>query len=98
MKSKILILALVGAFTFIALPSYSYEVSGQRAWRDRDRSSSWYGGQRRWSNRGKKKRYWGYKNYGQYRRSQVGNRRYRWERRYYWDDGRRYSRLIRIFY
>ena len=98
MKTKILILTLMAAFTFTALPSNSYEASAQRSWRGRDRgyNSDWGG--RQWRNRGKKKRYWGYKNYGQYRRTQVGNRRYRWERRYYYRDGNRYSRLIRIFF
>jgi hypothetical protein len=39
-----------------------------------------------------------YRNYGQYRRTQVGNRRYRMVRRSYWDDGRRYYRWVRIYY
>ena len=36
----------------------------------------------------------GYRNYGQYRR----NRRYRLVRRYYWDDGYRRTRLVRVYY
>ena len=98
MKTRILILALIAAFTFVALPSSGYEASAQRSWRGNDRGyiSSWSG--RQWRNKGKKKRHWGYKNYGQYRRTQVGNRRYRLERRYYWRDGYRYSRLIRIYF
>ena len=41
---------------------------------------------------------YGYRNYGQYRRTQVGNRRYRTVTRYYWDDGRRRTRLVRLYY
>jgi hypothetical protein len=58
---------------------------GGRNWDDgrgRRRSGSWYG----------------YRNYGQYRRTQVGNRRYRTERRSVWRDGRRVSIWRRIFY
>jgi hypothetical protein len=41
---------------------------------------------------------YGYRNYGQYRRTQVGNRRFRWSRRYYYRNGRRLTRLVRIYY
>ena len=100
MKKKLLTLALMAAFSLIALPIGGSEAVGQRrlGW-DRDSYSSYrYGRDRRWNNRGKKKSYYGYKNYGQYRRTQVGNRRYRYERRYFWRDGSRFSRLIRVFY
>jgi len=52
------------------------------------------------TNRGRRRngRWYGYKNYGQWRRTQVGNRRYRWQNRYYWRNGRRYTRRIRIVY
>lgn len=55
---------------------------------------------RLWDNRGKRRngRWYGYRNYGQYRRTQVGNRRYRTVRRPYYRNGRRYYRLTRIFY
>ncbi|MDM7921460.1 MAG: hypothetical protein QUS14_04095 [Pyrinomonadaceae bacterium] len=54
---------------------------------------------RRWKKRKYRRgSYYGYKNYGQYRRSRVGNRRYRLERRYYWRDGIRLTRYIRIYY
>ena len=107
MKKKLVTLALMAAFTFIALPVGGSEAAAQRRWnrdrgystyygRDRARYSD-YGRDRRWRN-GRKKSYWGYKNYGQYRRTQVGNRRYRYERRYYWRDGNRFSRLVRIFF
>ena len=49
------------------------------------RSGYWSG--RRW-----------YKNYGQYRRTQVGWRRYRVTPRYYWRDGRRYQTYRRVYY
>jgi len=42
--------------------------------------------------------WYGYRNYGQYRRTQVGNRRYRMERRVYWRNGRRYNTRTRINY
>ena len=38
-----------------------------------------------------------YRNYGQYRRSVVGNRRYRMVPRYYWDDGIRRVRYVRVY-
>ena len=44
------------------------------------------------------KSYRGYKNYGQYRSSRVGNRRYRWVRRPYYRSGVRYFRTIRVYY
>ncbi|MEO5858532.1 MAG: hypothetical protein ABIR33_06240 [Pyrinomonadaceae bacterium] len=98
MKRKLLILALMAVFAFVALPTFSSEVSAQRSTRGRDRDYNSYRGDRRWSKRGKKKSHWGYKNYGQYRRTQVGNRRYRMERRYYYRDGNRFSRLVRVFF
>jgi hypothetical protein len=39
-----------------------------------------------------------YRNYGQYRRSVVGNRRFRTVRRYYWRKGRRVIRYQRVYY
>ena len=55
---------------------------------------------RYWENRGRRRNgsWYGYRNYGQYRRTQVGNRRYRMVRRSYWRDGRRISIWRRIFY
>ncbi len=55
---------------------------------------------RYWENRGRRRngRWYGYRNYGQYRRTQVGNRRYRTVRRPYYRNGRTYYRLTRIFY
>jgi hypothetical protein len=48
--------------------------------------------------RGRNRIYYGYKNYGQYRRTQVGNRRWRWQNRYYWRNGVRLTRRVRIYY
>jgi hypothetical protein len=55
---------------------------------------------RYWEPRGRRRNgnWYGYRNYGQYRRTQVGNRRYRMVRRSYWRDGRRYYIWRRIFY
>ena len=39
-----------------------------------------------------------YRNYGQFRRTQVGWRRYRLAPRYYWRDGRRYTTYRRVYY
>jgi hypothetical protein len=50
--------------------------------RGRRRSGSWYG----------------YRNYGQYRRTQVGNRRYRTTRQTIWRNGRRITVTRRIIY
>lgn len=69
-----------------------------RLWEDDDRRSR---RDRNWDDRRGKRRngsWYGYRNYGQYRRTQVGNRRYRTERRSVWRDGRRVSILRRIFY
>ena len=38
-----------------------------------------------------------YRNYGQYRRSVVGNRRFRTVPRYYWSDGVRRVRYVRVY-
>ena len=102
MKRKVLILTLLLATAFIALPAESvaygdrskdrnavYEYSGQD-WQSRRRRGR--GRHRGWKNT------YGSRNYGQYRRTQVGNRRYRLVRRSYWDDGRRLTRWVRLYY
>jgi len=55
---------------------------------------------RYWDDRGRRRNgtWYGYRNYGQYRRTQVGNRRYRWARRPYRTDRGIVYRLTRIFY
>ena len=106
MKKKIVIFAMLMAMTLFWMPAGGNTVSAQKG-QDKARKSGNYGinvyqGQRRnrqrdW-NRGKKKSANGYKNYGQYRRTQVGNRRYRLVRRSYWRDGNRLTRLVRVYY
>src|SRR6478752_5548348 len=84
MRSKILILAMLFATAVIALPT---DANAQRQYRSYNRSYQmsqyWqnnHSGQRRY--RRHHQSYYGYKNYGQYRRTQVGNRRFR---RSYWN-------------
>jgi hypothetical protein len=89
--------------TFLVLPLDSYGATdssnGSGAVSQYSQKRLWQGRQGR--GRGKHKGWkntYGYRNYGQYRRTQVGNRRYRMVRRYYWNDGVRLSRLVRIYY
>lgn len=97
MKTKLMIFVLLLSFAFIALPTDT-NVSAQRGHGKNWNRGYWDGnkhGRRRYQ--GRNRTYYGYKNYGQYRRTQVGNRRYRLVRRYYWDDGRRFTRWVRIY-
>ena len=105
MKKYLLIMAILAAVMFFWLPGDSYTVSAQGRSQGRGHSNrgldpiQWLGGNKhhpKWA-RGPKDTH-GYRNYGQYRRTQVGNRRYRLVRRYYWRDGSRLSRMVRIFY
>ena len=101
MKRKLLILTMLLAMTFVVVPMDSNAFGQPGKNKSHGRSGDWQRGS--WDYRGrrgkgKKKSYYGYKNYGQYRRTQVGNRRYRLVRRYYWRDGSRLSRLVRVFY
>jgi hypothetical protein len=41
--------------------------------------------------------YRGYRNYGQWRRNQVRNRRARYVTQTYWRNGRRYIRTVRVY-
>lgn len=111
MLKKITSLVLLAATWVIFLPSqsaaynstiknnsiagFSVEnaVPQKRRGRGNRNDGLWQGNQRR-----RNGKYYGYKNYGQYRRTQVGNRRYRMVRRAYWRDGRRSYRWTRIFY
>src|SRR6187402_2944939 len=100
MRRKILILAMLFATAVIALPT---DASAQRRQRSYDRSYEtsqyWQGNhsrQRRWRNRHRS--YYGYRNYGQYRRTQVGNRRFRnrdWNNNNQYDSNTRYRRTWR---
>jgi hypothetical protein len=100
---KILTLAMLLATALIAFPYDSYaarssretapsytESSGMQDWR-------WQRRQRRRQNR-RWSRSMGYRNYGQYRRTRVGNRRFRMVRRTFWNDGYRQTRYVRIYY
>lgn len=51
---------------------------------------------RRWRENGRW--YYGYRNYGQFRRTQVGRYRYRMFPEYYWDGGVRRVRHVRYYY
>ena len=111
MKRKIVVFVMLVATTFFWLPAESDTVfaqNGQNKSNGNQKRSN--GDQKRgnigiWQpgkhggnwNRGRKNTH-GYKNYGQYRRTQVGNRRYRLTRRYYWQDGIRLSRFVRVYY
>lgn len=106
MKKSLLVFAMLVAMTFALLPAGGNNVLAQNKQNNgqRNGNNGSNGGQgqrqnqsRDWNN-GKKKANYGYKNYGQYRRTQVGNRRYRLVKRSYWDNGSRLTRLVRIFY
>src|SRR5262245_13120262 len=99
MKSKLTILLMMLVMTTFWIPATAVDVSAQKG---NKHGRLWEGDQgRRWERR-RWNRHWrdthGYRNYGQYRRTQVGNRRFRMERRYSWRDGRRVSIWRRIFY
>jgi len=103
MKKKLSIFAMLLAITFFWLPGDSNSVAAQngqgkghgnhgidnnsRVWQPGKHKGTW-----------RKKNSYGYKNYGQYRRTQVGNRRYHLVRRYYMNDGIRRSRWVRVYY
>ena len=89
------------AMTFFALPSEAAAQPGKHKSYGKSEGSQvgqWDNkrGRRRWQ--GRNRNTYGYRNYGQYRRTQVGNRRYRTVKRYYWNDGVRLSRLVRLYY
>lgn len=103
MKRRLLIFTILFATTFLVVPFESYgstdrsgtsttvtEYTAQNGLWQRQRRGR--GKHRGWKNTR------GYRNYGQYRRTQVGNRRYRTVRRYYWNDGVRLSRMVRVYY
>jgi hypothetical protein len=87
MKRNLVIIALLLATTFFWIPAGS----------DLDAQDRENNGQRRDGDRGRKNTH-GYRNYGQYRRTRGGHRRYRLRRRYYYRRGIRLSRFIRIYY
>ena len=95
MKKKLLIFGMLLATTFFWLPADN-SVSAQEKGKGHSRghhTTVWQPGK----HKGWKDTH-GYKNYGQYRRTQVGNRRFRMVKRYYTNDGIRLSRLVRVYY
>lgn len=102
MKKKIVIIAMLLATTFFWLPgentvtAQNGQGKGHKNHGSGNNDRVWQPGKHKGNWR--KKNSYGYKNYGQYRRTQVGNRRYRTVRRYYWNDGVRLSRWTRIYY
>jgi hypothetical protein len=105
MTRKLLMLTLLLATALVAMPADSYGGSRERTI-ENTYAEPGSPQKRGWDNKGRKRRrnrtrrhsYYRYKNYGQYRRTQVGNRRYRLVRRSYWRDGVRRIRLVRIYY
>lgn len=102
MKQKLMIFVLlIAAMIFMATAAFGQGKSrGYNRDRGRNNISLWEGGQDngRHRYRGRNRITYGYRNYGQYRRTQVGNRRYRMVKRSYWRDGIRLSRLVRVYY
>jgi hypothetical protein len=91
---KFTVLFLFALITFgMWLPS---ESTVEAQWRKGGKSS----GKIFRTNRGRRHNgsWYGYKNYGQYRRTQVGNRRFRMRRQYYYRNGIRLSRFVRVYY
>lgn len=75
-------------------------VQRERRYRDydRDRDRDRYRAYRRMRRRQQQMSYYGYRNYGQYRRTMVGNRRWRWVNQTYYRNGYAYTRRVRVFY
>lgn len=108
MKKKIFVIAMLMVTALFWMPADN-TVSAQnrqerRQDRGRDRRNDDYGqrrdGDRDRNKHGKwrKKNSYGYRNYGQYRRTQVGNRRYRLVRRNYRQNGMSLTRWVRLYY
>ena len=102
MKKKLIILTMLLATVFFWIPAENSVTAQDRHGRrsvnhgSNDRHSVWQQGKHKGNWR--KKNSYGYKNYGQYRRTQVGNRRYRMVRRYSLIDGVRRLRWTRLYY
>ena len=103
MKNKLIIVSMLFAMTIFWLPAsnvvsaqsrQSVERRNGRGVQPNRQGRVWQGNRKRKSPKWKH----GYKNYGQYRRTQVGNRRYRSVRRSYWTNGTRVYRWVRIYY
>lgn len=97
MRRNLIIFAMLIAMTFVGLAANNAvsaqnkhgrgHKNGDMVWQPGKHHGKWH-----------KKNAHGYRNYGQYRRTQVGHRRYRMVKRYYWSDGTRLSRLTRVYY
>ena len=101
MKRKLLILSMLVGMTFFWLPVDSTVSAQNRQTKERRNGNPGGNRQQIWqgdSHHNGPKWNHGYKNYGQYRRTQVGNRRYRSVRRAYWTNGSRFYRWVRIYY
>lgn len=90
MKKILIVLALIIATTVFWIPSEGGSVSAQNR---QERSE----GRHHRKDHGRKYTH-GYRNYGQYRRTQVGHRRFRLHRQYYRRNGIRLSRWVRIYF
>lgn len=103
MNKKLAILALLIASVAIGMPisTSASTVTETAVTSGGAQISVQFGQPRRRSRRGG---YWRdgrwYRNYGQYRRTQVGwrGRSYRMVPRYYWRDGRRFTTYRRVYY
>ena len=100
MKKNILVIGMLMALTLFTLPAVSTvsaqngQVKAQKMGKGRNGSINYPGQNGTW----RKKNANGYKNYGQYRKTQVGNRRSRLVKRTYMSNGERLTRLVRVFY
>jgi len=101
MKNVLKYFILTAAAFLIFLPAAS-NAQGRGhgnggGWHNPHNRSDWqWRGRRRYQ--GRNRYTYGYKNYGQYRRTQVGNRRFRLVRRPYWRRGVRLTRWVRVYY
>ncbi len=107
MKNKIIIWALIAFSAVIIIPSQS-EVSAREisntknsveyniVQRRQRRIYTQRQANRRYRRQARNRKT--YRNYGQYRRTQVGNRRSRIVRQTYYRNGRRYFRNVRVYY
>lgn len=100
MKRKLLILAMLLATAFFWMPSGTDVAAQDRQNNARkpDKVMMNTGQPGKRSGVWRKKNAHGYRNYGQYRRTQVGNRRSRMVNRSYWNDGVRLTRRVRVYY
>ena len=105
MKNKMIFIVMLLAATFFWMPAAGDQVSAQNGQNNGRQKQERNNGNGRndadhasYKRQGPKNAH-GYRNYGQYRRTQVGNRRYRMVKRYYTNDrGVRLFRYIRMYF